>query len=258
MNLVYRIWWRLLMDLRPAVRYGAERFPHLAPVAVRARTMAHFVVGSPIQLLVSVYGLTVWTLAESFRWGMAAWLTAAVAVELAFQFGRARGGHQVLVWLVGWREAWRVRRRWPSDWSIVAAKTSRVQAEVGTSKEPIASARLRPIADHPKMSWWPRIEWPVVSWWVGPPPGRSFAALEEVAPSLAANISHCIDVGLDFDRESDSYGRLVVTFDDPLADAIDPPLQLPFQLSEPLEPLETPSDRPPLMVVPDDAAWEGF
>ena len=170
MNPIYRIWWRILMDLRPVVRYLAERFPHLSPPAVRMRSLAHFLVGSPAQVVVSAYALTVWSLAGSFKWGFAAWLSSAVAVELVFQFVRARGGHRSVVWFVGWREAWRVRRRWPADWAIVAAKTTRVQAEVGTSKEPIASARLRPIADHPKMGWWPRIEWPVVSWW-----GRSTA-----------------------------------------------------------------------------------
>ena len=255
MNVVYRIWWRLLMDLRPVVRYGAERFPHLAPVAVRLRSIAHFVVGSPVQWLVSAYALTVWTVADSFRWGFVAWLTAAIAVELVFQFVRGRGGHWLLVWLVGWREAWRVRRRWPADWAIVAAKTTRVQAEVGTSKEPIASARLRPIADHPKMSWWPSISWPVVSWWVGPPPGRSFVSLEEVASQLAANISHCIDVAVDFDRESDSYGRLVVTFDDPLANTLTPPLDVDAVGLAALG--EDVPDRPRLVAVPDEG-WEVF
>ncbi len=224
MNLLYRIWWRVLLDLRPLSRYLAERFPHLSPIAVRTRTLAHLAVGNVAQVLVSIYGLTVWAMAGSFAWGFLAWSTAAVAVELVFQFVRAQGGHPVLVWLVGWREAWRVRRRWPADWSIVAAKTMRVQAEVGTSKEPIASARLRPIADHPKMSWWPRIDWPVVSWWVGPPPGRSFTALEEVTGQLAANISHCVDMAVEFDRHSDSHGRLVATFADLLVVTVDPDL----------------------------------
>ena len=118
--------------------------------------------------------------------------------------------------MIGWREAWRFRRRWPNDWATVAAKTARVQAEVGTSKEPIASAVLRPVADHPKMSWLPRIEWPVVSWWVGPPPGRSLAALDELAVVLAANISRVSDVVVDYERENDSHGRLIVSFDDVL------------------------------------------
>ena len=258
MNGLYRIWWRVLMDLRPFVRYGAERFPLLAPIAVRARTLAHLLVGNIVQVVVSVYGLIVWNLASSFRWGFAAWATAAAAVELVFQFVRARDAHPMLVWLVGWREAWRVRRRWPSDWAIVAAKTTRVQAEVGTSKEPIASARLRPIADHPKMSWWPQVTWPAVAWWVGPPPGRSFVSLDEVTGQLAANISHCVDVAVNFDRESDSYGRLVVTFADPLAQTIDP---------DPIDIESTglwtgfegvPVERPPLLLVPDDMGDEGW
>ena len=221
MNSLYRIWWRCLMDLRPMTRYLAERFPHTAAPVLRMRTVAHLVVGNLLQVLASSYGIVVWTMA-GFWWGFTAWLTAAVAVESVFQVIRERGGPLVLVWLVGWREAWRVRRRWPADWAIVAAKTIRVQAEVGTSEEPMAPARLRPIADHPKMSWWPRVSWPVVSWWVGPPPGRSFVALEEVVGQLAANMSHCIDVAVDFNRESDSYGRLVITFADPLSRASRP------------------------------------
>ena len=259
MNGLYRIWWRVLMDLRPIVRYGAERFPHLAPIAVRVRTLAHLAVGNIVHVVVSAYGLTVSSLASSFSWGFVAWATASVAVEFVFQFVRGRGAHPMLVWLVGWREAWRVRRRWPSDWAIVAAKTTRVQAEVGTSKEPMASARLRPIADHPKMSWWPQVTWPAVAWWVGPPPGRSFAALEEITGQLAANISHCIDVAVDFDRESDSYGRLVVTFADPLADTIDP-APVDIDLVGVWTDFESaPVERPPLLLVPDDdteGEWE--
>ena len=241
MSTIYRIWWRCLMDLRPLVRYLAERFPHLAAPAVRTRTVAHFIVGNPLQAMASIYGFIIWSIA-GFGWGLVAWLSAALAIEAVFQVVRARGGPAALVWIVGWREAWRVRRRWPSDWAAVAAKTTRVQAEVGTSREPVASARLRPIADHPKMSWWPRVEWPVVSWWVGPPPGRSFEAFDDVEPQLAANISHCVDVSVDFDRTSDSYGRLVVTFADPLQATIEPEpfaqiLDGPWPLIDEAEPM---------------------
>ena len=72
---------------------------------------------------------------------------------------------------------------------------------------------LRPVADHPKLCWWPRIEWPVVSWWVGPPPGRSLAALDELTAILAANISRAADIYVEYERENDSHGRLVVSFD---------------------------------------------
>ncbi len=263
MNVIYRIWWRLLMDLRPVVRYSAERFPHLAPLAVRLRTLAHVAAGNPLLVFAGGYGWLVAVELESWKWGVAVALALAVLVELAFQLARARGGPVALVWLMAWREAWRVRRRWPADWAAVAAKTTRVQAEVGTSREPIASARLRPIADHPKMSWWPRISWPVVTWWVGPPPGRSFVALEEVAMQLAANISHCVDVTADFDRESDSHGRLVVTFLDPLAETILPAdddgdgLELvDLQLELPTASAEPAPDRRPELV-PDDG-WEDF
>ncbi len=259
MNPVYRMWWRFLMDLRPLVRFLAERFPHLAAPAVRARTVAHFIIGNPTQVLASTYGQAIWYLTGGFRWGFAAWLTAAVAVETVHHVARARGAHPALLWLAGWREAWRVRRRWPADWAVVAAKTTRVQAEVGTSKEPIASARLRPIADHPKMSWWPQVAWPVVSWWVGPPPGRSFTALNEVATQLAANISHCVDVSVDYDRDSDSYGRLVVTFADPLQTTIKPDTTTVVEIGRHLADDLPPQEPPLLAAVPDDLdEWEAF
>ncbi len=190
MNPVYRAWWRLLMDLRHLPRFFAERFPKVAPWAVRLRSLLHWLVGNPIQSLVAVAGLYVWRLgALPGRWFMGLVLVVHLVVELYCHLCFDRGG-----WLIGWRAAWRIRRRWPADWAAVAAKTTRVQAEVGTSREPIASAVLRPVADHPKLSWRPRIEWPVVSWWVGPPPGRSLASLDELTVVLAANISHVADV----------------------------------------------------------------
>ena len=72
------------------------------------------------------------------------------------------------------------------------------------------------------MSWWPRIEWPVVSWWVGPPPGRSLAALDELTTILAANISRADDIHVDYERENDSHGRLIVSFADVLGEPSSP------------------------------------
>ena len=254
-------WWRFLMDLRPVVWFLAERFPRSAGPAVRLRMLLHLLVGNLIQVGASVYGLAIWNY-SGFWWGFTAWATAAVAIESVFQVVRARGGHGVLLRLAGWREAWRVRRRWPADWAIVAAKTTKVQAEVGTSKEPMASARLRPVADHPKMSWWPRVSWPVVSWWVGPPPGRSFDALDQVVSQLAANISHCVDVAIEFNRESDSYGHLIVTFADPLAETLTPALPSIDLENAWLTPTPTPTpsdvpERPPTLRVVGDE-WEEF
>lgn len=267
MNPVYRVWWRALMDLRHVVRFLAERFPHLAGPAVRIRSLLHLVVGNIAQVTTAGIVALLWSL----PWPL--WVEVLIVglwwllLEAVHHLVMTRSASPALVWLAGWREAWRVRRRWPADWAAVAAKTTRVQAEVGTSKEPIASARLRPIADHPKLAWWPRIEWPVVSWWVGPPPGRSFTALDELLSILAANISHCIDVALDYERESDSYGRLVVTFADPLAAVVEPSesaeiLEFP-EMPEPLPPAaddieeEPAHERPALRVVPDDE-WEVY
>jgi hypothetical protein len=200
------------MDLRPLVRYLAERFPKLAPWAIRGRSAAHLLVGNPIQALAGFDALLLWWV---LRWPgrplLAGFVLVVLVVEVTHRLFYRSG-----CWLIGWREAWRFRRRWPGDWAGVAAKTVRVQAEVGTSKEPIASAVLRPVADHPKLSWWPRIEWPVVSWWVGPPPGRSFHSLGELTTILAANVSRAEDIHLEYERETDSAGRLIVSFDEVL------------------------------------------
>ena len=268
------IWWRFLMDLRPLLRFSAERFPRLSSPGVRIRALAHLAIGNPFHVLVMFYGSAVWAIGESYQLALVAWCAGLALVEISFQLVRLLGGWAPMVWLLGWREAWRVRRRWPADWAIVAAKTIHVQAEVGTSKEPIASARLRPIADHPKMSWWPRVSWPVVSWWVGPPPGRAFDALEDVTSQLAANISHCVDVSVDFAREADSFGRLVVTFADPLQSALEPPAPVdiaaeldalllpgsdddgPAEATDDLDEPELPEDGRHLELVESD--WETF
>ena len=218
MHWLYRGWWRFLMDLRPMVRFLAERFPELAPWMVRLRAVLHLLVGNPIQTLAAVDGLVLWRwVGWPGRWLLLAFVAACGLVEVHHRVCYRSGD-----WLIAWREAWRFRRRWPGEWAIVAAKTARVQAEVGTSKEPIASAVLRPVADHPKMSWWPRLEWPVVSWWVGPPPGRSLLALNELSVILAANISRAADILVDYERENDSHGRLVVSFAEVLADPSTP------------------------------------
>ncbi len=219
MNPLYRAWWRTLLDLRPMVRFLAERFPKLAPWAIRLRWLLHWVVGNPLQVLVGVEAMALWHLREwPARWVLVGFAVFCVFVEAVHRLGYRTGSR-----FTGWREAWRFRRRWPSDWAGVAAKTERVQAEVGTSKEPIASAVLRPVADHPKLSWWPRIEWPVVSWWVSPPPGRSLVALDELATILAANVSRAADIVVDYERENDSHGRLIVSFDQVLARPSIPP-----------------------------------
>ena len=148
MHPAYRAWWRALMDLRPMVRYLAERFPKLAPWGIRVRVVLHGMVGNPLQTVLGAEVLTLWLMAGwPWRWLLGVFVTVSLVLEVTHRVFY-RHGH----WLIGWREAWRFRRRWPSDWAGVAAKTVRVQAEVGTSKEPIASAVLRPVADHPKLS----------------------------------------------------------------------------------------------------------
>jgi hypothetical protein len=56
-----------------------------------------------------------------------------------------------------------------------------------------------------------------VSWWVGPPPGRSLSGLDELTTVLAANISRASDLYVEYERENDSHGRLIVSFAEVLA-----------------------------------------
>ena len=244
------------MDLRPVVRHVANRSWFLRKLGVRSRVVAHLLVGNPHQLIIASYGLAVWDFYDSFLAGLAAWASMVVAAELVLQFVRLRGTSPTLLLLVGWREAWRVRRRWPSDWAVVAAKTMNVQAEVGTSEEPKAPA-FRPICDHPKLSWMPSIHWPVITWWVGPPPGRSFQALEATTSILAANISHCQQIRVEFARASDSYGRLIMIFDelDVRPEWLPPPGDDPAPDLDPDAPDPARTDvidLPPLRLVPQN------
>ena len=62
MNVLRLVWWRFLMDLRPVVRFLAERFPRWAGPAVRMRTLLHLLVGNLIQVGASVCGLAIWKL----------------------------------------------------------------------------------------------------------------------------------------------------------------------------------------------------
>ncbi len=120
MNPIYRIWWRLLMDLRPITRYSAERlppsrpgrcpFPHASPTSLSATSS---------RSLVSVYGVGGVGVARIVPVGLrsvgdrggvgSSWCSSSLVLDRL---------HAVLVWLVGWREAWRIRRRWPSDWAV--------------------------------------------------------------------------------------------------------------------------------------------
>jgi hypothetical protein len=146
------------------------------------------------------------------------WLVFTVLYQLATNGGapaRIIMRFRVARVVFGWRLAWRFRSRWPMEWAIPANKTKTVQAEVGTTSE--ATVTIRPVFDAPKLSWWPRIEWPMISWWVSPPPGRTFEQFDEVLDVLASNIANVVSIQLDYERSSSSIGRLSVLFDDPLA-----------------------------------------
>jgi hypothetical protein len=136
----------------------------------------------------------------------------------------------VLRAVYGWKLGWRFRARWPMEWAIPANKTRTVQAEVGTTAE--STVTIRPVFDAPKLSWWPCIEWPTITWLVSPPPGRTFAQFDAVLEVLASNIANVVEITLDYERSSSSVGRMSVLFDDPLAVPVLPDDHTPDNLED--------------------------
>jgi len=219
-------WWYGLWRLRPVGRMLLAR-TNLAAFAVMARNLWHWVIANIFTL--SVKG-ALWVV---FSWCPLPWCLAfditlyvtlawAAVVQVLFILatnggapGRFLMRYQLARVVFGWKLAWRFRARWPMEWAIPANKTRTVQAEVGTTSE--ATVTIRPVFDAPKMSWWPQMEWPVISWLVSPPPGRTFAQFDAVLDVLASNLANVIDISLDYERASSSIGRLSVLFDDPLA-----------------------------------------
>ena len=239
MGPVRRWWWDALLGRRRHLQFFVERWPRWAGRLVRARAFAHFLVGN-VHATAAMTGLAAAVMFGASSWWLMAaaavwWLVAEVVLKAVLYVRTSQPAVGVLLWLVGWREAWRLRRRLPAGWAEPAAKTRAVQAEVGTSKEPVASALLRPVVDHPKMSWWPTIRWPQVSWWVGPPPGRTFAQFDEVLDVLATNNPRTVSYELEYDRITDSFARLTVSFRSVLDQAV--------------EPVETPVDAEPWVPV---------
>ena len=209
MNPVHQVWWRLLDSGRVTLRYTGERFPKVAPAGVRLRWLTHLAVGNPLHAVVVV----LWLVALRTRVTLALVVAALGLFEVWYRLAFPHGGR-----IVAWRAGWAFRRSFPRKWADMAAKTKQVQAEVGTSREPVASVTLRPVADHPKMSWGFRVRWPVVTWWVGPPPGRTFTTLAESTVPLAASMSNVAGIEVEFDTETDSVGRLHVSFVNVLAE----------------------------------------
>lgn len=225
-------WWYGLWRLRPVGRAVLARTGR-AGYAVMLRSAWHWVFANGLTL--SVKG-ALWAV---FSWCPLPWCLAfdvtfyvslawAAVFQLLFVLATNGGAPARLLMrrklarlVFGWKLAWRFRSRWPMEWAIPANKTRTVQAEVGTTSE--ATVTIRPVFDAPKLSWWPKIEWPVITWWVSPPPGRTFAQFDAVLDVLASNIANVVDVSLDYERSSSSIGRMSVLFDDPLSMPILPP-----------------------------------
>jgi hypothetical protein len=153
----------------------------------------------------------------SFRVAVVLWLVPVAVFETWFQVALYRGSGS---WVHGWRGWWRFRRSFPSEWAEAAAKTRRVQSAIGGERR--VSTRVRPVADHPKLAWWPDVSWPVVSAWCGHPPGRKPSAAVEFQQTIASNVLRVDDVSFLFDRSRDSVGRIRVTFVDVLRDEVEP------------------------------------
>ncbi|MEM9656442.1 MAG: hypothetical protein AAGA65_30480 [Actinomycetota bacterium] len=219
-------WWYGLWRLRPVGRAILAR-TGWAAWAVMLRNAWHWVIANAATLTIKG---GMWAV---FSWCPLPWclafditLYATLAWAAVFQLlfvlatnggapGRLLMQYRICRAVFGWKLAWRFRSRWPMEWAIPANKTRTVQAEVGNTSE--ATVTIRPVFDAPKMSWWPEIEWPVVTWLVSPPPGRTFAQFDAVLDVLASNIANVVDISLDYDRSSSSVGRLSILFDDPLS-----------------------------------------
>jgi hypothetical protein len=84
------------------------------------------------------------------------------------------------------------------------------------------------------------------------------AALDELCVVLAANISRAADIAVDYERENDSHGRLIVTFADVLAQPSSPtwsttnppPAPIPDGLAAVLDDLENDQDDEPVELFP--------
>ncbi len=227
---IHRVWWRVLIGFRPMGRYLCDRFKPLAVWVVFWRWFLHLVAGCPIVTAVALIGLVVVDVPLLHWAGFTLLVAVWMGAGLAWAFDN--GGPRWVMRLVGRRLATRLRRRLPREWAEGAVKTVRVQAEVGTSSEPRSSTKLRPVLDHPPIGWFPTIEWPVVSWWIGPPPGRTMAAWEELAPVLASQLPHVENITVVYRNPSSSWARLVVLF----ANTMTETYELPLEAADPTGP----------------------
>lgn len=226
-----RAWWFSLWGLRPVGRMFLAR-TGWAGVAVTLRNGWHWVFGNVFSLSLKILLWVVFSMSPlpwDIGWDIALAFTAVYGLSFMLLFQLATNGGAPSRWIMrfrvcrivfGWRLGWRFRARWPMEWTVASTKTRAVQAEVGTTAE--ATVTIRPVFDAPKLSWWPRIEWPAISWWVSPPPGRTFEQFDAMLDVLASNMANVVSVSLEYERSSSSIGRLTVLFDDPLAEPVLP------------------------------------
>ena len=224
MSPVRKWWWDALLRRRRHLAFFATRWPRLAPKAVRARAVAHYLVGNPhavLALAAAVVAVRSWpVLGVLVAWFVFIEMVLKAVLywpPLIVRFGRYAS---VIQLVSAWREAWSLRSLFPALWAEVAHRTSAIQAEVGSSSgESRPPARLRPIGDHPKLSWFPELTWPTISFWCSPPPGRDFAAWEEIISPLVASFPRVEALVLEYGQAGSSIGRITFVFMDVLSGA---------------------------------------
>ena len=257
MGPVRRWWWDALLGRRRHLQFFVERWPRWAGRLVRARAFAHFLVGN-VHATAAMTGLAAAVMFGASSWWLMAaaavwWLVAEVVLKAVLYVRTSQPAVGVLLWLVGWREGWSLRSVFPAVWAEVAHRTQAVQAEVGSAGggEPRPPGRLRPVGDHPKLSWLPQVVWPRVSFWCSPPPGRAFAAWEAVLAELAASFPKVDAIVLDYGASAASEGRVTFIFIDRLTETPGPADLAGLEEGFGSEPVEVEVDGRHLEAVPD-------
>ena len=186
----------------------AGRWPSAALFATGARWVALFAFGHPVVLLAALAAILVD--ARSLP-GIAG--VALVGIAGEWLLSRSLPAFKV------WQFTLWFWRTWPIRWAEVAGKTGAVQAVTGGENQQRAASR--PVLDAPTI--WPRsLTGSGCLFRCGPPPGRTFSQLAEVAEQLAASDRRIVSVEVDYRSSSASSGLLFAALADPLVNVGEP------------------------------------
>lgn len=181
----------------------AARWPAVALSATAVRWMFLYALGHPVAALAALSAVLV----DANFVGVA----GAVVVGVAVEYLLAGSFEPLNVWMF---TIW-FWRTWPIRWAEVAGKTGSVQAVTGGENQQKAASR--PVLDAPAI--WPdSISRSGCSFRCGPPPGRTFAQLVEVADQIAASDARIVSVEIGYQTSSSSSGTLFAGTVDPLVD----------------------------------------